>query len=124
MNIIISNSSNLPIYEQITTQIKNKILKGELKEGDGLPSMRALAKDIKVSVITTKRAYNDLEQEGFIETIVGKGSFVASKNLELVREEKLKLIEEKFEEVVELATISKISLDELQEILELLYKGD
>lgn len=124
MNIIISNSSNLPIYEQITTQIKNKILKGELKEGDGLPSMRALAKDIKVSVITTKRAYNDLEQEGFIETIVGKGSFVASKNLELVREEKLKLIEEKFEEVVELATISKISLEELQEILELLYKGD
>lgn len=124
MNIIISNSSNMPIYEQITQQIKNKILKGEIKEGDALPSMRALAKDIKVSVITTKRAYNDLEQEGFIETIVGKGSFVASKNLELVREEKLKIIEEKLEEVVELATISKISLKELKEIMEILYKGE
>ncbi|QQK08503.1 GntR family transcriptional regulator [Miniphocaeibacter halophilus] len=124
MNIIISNSSNLPIYEQITQQIKTQILKGELKEGDALPSMRALAKDLKVSVITTKRAYNDLEQEGFIETIVGKGSYVASKNLELVREEKLKLIEEKFEEIIEIATISKISLKELKEILEILYKGD
>ncbi|HHX71107.1 MAG: GntR family transcriptional regulator [Miniphocaeibacter sp.] len=124
MNIIISNSSNLPIYEQITQQIKNQILKGELKEGDALPSMRALAKDLKVSVITTKRAYNDLEQEGFIETIVGKGSYVASKNLELVREEKLKIIEEKFEEIIEIATISKISLEELKEILEILYKGD
>ena len=124
MNIIISNSSNLPIYEQITTQIKNQILKGELKEGDALPGMRSLAKDLKVSVITTKRAYNDLEQEGFIETIVGKGSFVASKNLELLREEKLKIIEGKLEEVVEMAIVSKISLEEIEEILEIIYKGD
>ena len=124
MNIIISNSSNLPIYEQITTQIKNQILKGELKEGDALPGMRSLAKDLKVSVITTKRAYNDLEQEGFIETIVGKGSFVASKNLELLREEKLKIIEGKLEEVVEMAIVSRISLEEIKEILEIIYKGD
>lgn len=124
MNIIISNSSNLPIYEQITTQIKNQILKGELKEGDALPGMRSLAKDLKVSVITTKRAYNDLEQEGFIETIVGKGSFVASKNLELLREKKLKIIEGKLEDIVEMAIISKISLEEIKEILEIIYKGD
>ena len=80
MNIIISNSSGKPIYEQITSQIKNMIISGQLSAGDPLPSMRALAKELRISVITTKRAYNDLEQEGFIETITGKGSFVAAKD--------------------------------------------
>ena len=90
MNIIISNSSGKPIYEQISTQIKEHILRGELDRGEALPSMRLLAKELRISVITTKRAYEELERDGFIETVTGKGSFVANKNTELVREEYLK----------------------------------
>ena len=81
MNLIISNSSGKPIYEQITAQIKNSILSGELQEGEALPSMRALAKDLRISVITTKRAYEDLERDGFVVTVAGKGCFVAPRNL-------------------------------------------
>ena len=93
MDIVISNASGKPIYEQITGQIKGMILSGVLLEGDALPSMRLLAKELRISVITTKRAYEELEQEGFIETVMGKGSFVAGRNMELIREEQLRLAE-------------------------------
>ena len=92
MNIIISNSSGRPIYEQITSQLKQLILTGELNPHDMLPSMRLLAKELRISVITTKRAYEDLEKDGFIYTVVGKGSFVADTNRELLREEHLKRV--------------------------------
>ena len=91
MDIIISNSSGKPIYEQITSQIKNMIISGELQEGDALPSMRLLAKELRISVITTKRAYDDLERDGFIESFTGRGSFVAQKNVEFLRKNNSKL---------------------------------
>ena len=94
MNIIISNASGKPIYDQIRDQLKSKIISGELKEGDALPSMRLLAKELRISVITTKRAYEELEREGFIISVTGKGSFVASKNTEFIREEQLRKIED------------------------------
>lgn len=124
MEIIISNSSGKPIYEQITSQIKNMILTGALEEGDALPSMRLLAKELRISVITTKRAYDDLERDGFIESFTGKGSFVAKKNMELVREEQLKIAESYLKNAVETAKSSGISLEELREILDVLYDGE
>ena len=124
MNIIISNTSGKPIYEQISSQIKNMIIGGELSAGDSLPSMRLLAKELRISVITTKRAYNDLEQEGFIETITGKGSFVANKNIDLIREGNLRIAEAHLQEAVDIAQKSGISYEELKEILKLLYKGE
>lgn len=124
MDIIISNSSGKPIYEQITSQIKNMILTGALEEGDALPSMRLLAKELRISVITTKRAYDDLERDGFIESFTGKGSFVAKKNMELVREEQLKIAESHLKNAVETAKSSGISLEELREILDVLYDGE
>ena len=124
MDILISNSSGKPIYEQITAQLKNMILSGELQAGAPLPSMRLLAKELRISVITTKRAYNDLEQEGFIETIPGKGCFVAPRNTELIRENNLRLAEEHLQQAVDLARQSGIRCEELVEILELLYKGE
>ena len=122
MNIIISNSGDRPIYEQITSQIKTMIMAGRLKEGDPLPSMRTLAKELRISVITTKRAYEDLEREGFITTVVGKGSFVKAADLTLVREEKLKQIEELLFKAVSLAEQSGIGRKEIEEILEILYQ--
>lgn len=124
MNIIISNANGQPIYQQITSQIKNMIMTGELNEGDPLPSMRLLAKELRISVITTKRAYEDLERDGFIESIVGKGSFVAHKNLEFIREENLKQIEWHMQEIVDKATMSNVPLEELIELLTLIYKGE
>ena len=124
MNIIISNASGKPIYEQIATQIKNEIIAGKLKEGDSLPSMRVLAKELRISVITTKRAYEELEREGFIISITGKGSFVAEKNLDFVREAELKKMEEYIQKAVESAKISEISLEELIETLTIVYNGD
>jgi len=124
VDIIISNSSGKPIYEQITSQVKNMILTGVLKEGDALPSMRLLAKELRISVITTKRAYDDLERDGFIESFTGKGSFVAKKNMELVREEQLKIAESHLKNAVETAKSSGISLEELREILDVLYDGE
>ncbi len=124
MDIIISNASGKPIYEQITSQIKTLILNGRLSEGEALPSMRLLAKELRISVITTKRAYEDLERDGFIETVTGRGSFVAGKNLEFVREEHLRLIEEKLQEAVNLAKTADISTKEMIEILKLLYDGE
>ncbi len=124
MDIIISNTSGKPIYEQITSQIKAMILNGTLQEGEALPSMRLLAKELRISVITTKRAYEDLERDGFIETVTGRGSFVAGKNLEFVREEHLRMIEEKLQEAVNLAKTADISPEELIEMLQLLYTVD
>ncbi|NLV76024.1 MAG: GntR family transcriptional regulator [Tissierellia bacterium] len=122
MKIIISNSSDEPIYEQISKQIKGMILKGELKEGDLLPSIRGLARDLQISVITTKRAYDELEKEGFIETVQGKGSFVAAQNKELMKEKKLKIIEEKLVEVVEESKLLGLSYEEIEEMLKILFE--
>ncbi len=122
MKIIVSNSSDEPIYEQISKQIKGMILKGELKEGDLLPSIRGLARDLQISVITTKRAYDELEKEGFIETVQGKGSFVAAQNKELMKEKKLKIIEEKLVEVVEESKLLGLSYEEIEEMLKILFE--
>ncbi|HLR69626.1 MAG TPA: GntR family transcriptional regulator [Virgibacillus sp.] len=122
MQIIISNSSKEPIYEQITNQIKASILAGDLQEGASLPSMRKLAKDLQISVITTKRAYEELEKAGFIYSIVGKGSFVAEQNLEVMREKKLKVIEEQLNAVITNSREIGLSLDELQQLLKILYE--
>lgn len=122
MQIIISNNSKEPIYEQIVSQIKKLILSGELKEGEALPSMRQLAKDLHISVITTKRAYEELEKSGFIYAITGKGSFVAEQNLDVVKEKKLKAIEEKLLEVIANSKEIGVSLAELKEMLTILHK--
>lgn len=124
MQIIISNSSKEPIYEQITAQIKKQILTGDLQEGQALPSMRQLAKDLQISVITTKRAYEELEKNGFIYSIVGKGSFVSEQNTEMVKERKMRVIEEKLLEAIENSRDMGISLAELKEMLTLLYSED
>ena len=122
MDLTISNSSGKPIYEQITVQIKNLILTGELRAGDALPSMRLLAKELRISVITTKRAYEDLERDGFIETVPGKGCFVAPQNMELVRESQLCMAQEALQRSVCIARSSGISLEELEQMLRLLYE--
>ena len=124
MDILISNSSDEPIYIQITKQIKGFIISGVLKEEEALPSIRSLAKELGISVITTKRAYEELEKEGFIETVVGKGSFVAVQNKDFLREKKMKLIEQMLLEVADDAILMDISLEELITMLNLLYKGD
>jgi len=122
MDIIISNASGVPIYEQIEEQIKGLILTGELKAGDALPSMRMLAKDLKISVITTKRAYEDLERDGFIESVIGKGSFVKGVNSEIMKESILVAIEEYFEKAADKAVLGKVSLEELKEVLTIIYE--
>ncbi|NBJ91535.1 GntR family transcriptional regulator [Parablautia muri] len=124
MNIIISNSSDKPIYEQITIQIKTMVMNGQLKEGDPLPSMRTLARELRISVITTKRAYEDLEKDGFITTVVGKGSFVKAADIRLVREEKLKEIEELLARAVSVAQQSSITRQEIEEMIEILYQEE
>ena len=113
MNILIDNRSGTPIYEQIYTQIKNQIIGGDLREDEALPSIRSLAKDLRISVITTKRAYDELEQDGFIYTVAGKGSFVAAKNTQLLREGY-------FQEVLRLAPSCGLTADDLAEMLRLL----
>ena len=122
MKIIISNSSPDPIYEQIDRQIKAQIISGELREGEPLPSIRKLAQELQISVITTKRAYEELEKEGFVDTVEGKGSFVAMQNKELLREKKMKIVEEKLHEAVQEARFLGIGLPELKEMLILLHK--
>lgn len=124
MDIIISNSSGKPIYEQITMQIKNYILSGELKPGDTLPSMRLLAKELRISVITTKRAYEDLERDGFITTVVGKGSFVSETNTDLVKEQQYRNTEEHLQNAVDSAKTSGITLEELQDMLGVIYREE
>lgn len=122
MQIIISNSSKEPIYEQITNQVKSLILSGDLVEGASLPSIRQLAKDLHISVITTKRAYEELEKAGFIYSVVGKGSFVAEQNLEVMREKKLKVIEEQLSAVITNSREIGLTLEEMKELLDILYR--
>ena len=122
MDILISNSSGVPLYEQIEEQIKSQIITGELREGDALPSMRILAKELKISIITTKRAYEDLERDGFIESVTGKGSFVKGINSDIIKENMMFAIQELLEMAVDKAVMGKVALDELQEMLKLLYE--
>ena len=124
MDIILSNSSGKPIYEQITDQVKAQILSGALAAGDALPSMRLLAKELRISVITTKRAYEELEREGFLDNVPGKGCFVAPQNRELLREAQLRRVEDILTQAVDEARKGGIPLEELQELLNLLYQGD
>ncbi len=124
VEIILSNSSKDPIYKQITDQIKVMIIEGTLKSGDTMPSMRVLAKSLRVSVITAQRAYEDLQKEGFIETIAGKGTFVAIQNKDFIKDEQLRLIQNKVEEAVKIAKIYDVSLETLENILKIVYEED
>ena len=124
MDIILSNASGKPIYEQIADQVKEQIMSGALSAGDALPSMRLLAKELRISVITTKRAYEELERDGFLENVPGKGCFVAPQNRELLREAQLRKVEEKLSQAVEEARKGAFPLEELHEMLDLLYKGE
>lgn len=122
MEITIHNSSEVPIYEQITSQIKQLILNGELESGEALPSLRLLAKELRISVITTKRAYEELEREGFLVSYTGKGSFVAAPNREFLREQKLREVEEHLEKAASAAKMCGIGREELSEMLNLLME--
>ena len=124
MNVIISNNSSTPIYEQIKTAIKQAIFSNELKEEDLLPSVRNLANDLRISFLTVKRAYDELEKEGFIKSVQGKGSFVAPKNLELIKEEKLKEIQDHIEKIYEISKIANISEEEIKELFKMIFEGD
>ena len=117
MNILIDNKSGEPIYNQIYSQIKNQIISGALKEDEMLPSIRGLAKDLRISFITTKRAYEELEKEGFIYTLPAKGCYVAPKNVELLREENLKKIEDHIEQIAKLAVSCNLSRDDIMEMI-------
>ena len=122
MDIIISNSGGGPIYDQITRQMKGLILRGELKEGEALPSMRLLAKELRISLITTKRAYEELEREGFIVTMTGRGSFVAAKNLDILREEQRRRLEAHLADAVDAARAAGVDADELCALIRILYQ--
>ena len=124
MNIIISNNSSIPIFEQIENAIKQAIFSNELKEEDMLPSVRNLANDLKISFLTVKKAYDELEQAGFIKTVQGKGSFVAPKNLELIREEKLKEIQDHLEQIYKISKVANISEEEVKELFKMIFEGD
>ena len=124
MELIIRNTAGQPIYDQISSQIKAQIIAGALQPGEALPSIRGLAKDLKISVITTKRAYDELEAQGFITTVAGKGCFVAEKNLDLVREQQLKDLEGHLTAAVELAKSCNISHQELHEMLRILSEEE
>ena len=124
MNIQINNSSDEPIYLQIKNQIKAQIISGDFKVGEQLPSIRFLAKEIRVSMLTAKRAFDELELDGFINSVQGKGNFVAAQNKELIREEYLKKIESKLQEVVELSEIADVSSDELIKMLKSYVEGE
>ena len=124
MEIIISNNANKPIYEQITSQIKAMIMSGELQAGEAIPSMRALARSIHVSVITVQKAYEDLQRDGFIETTVGRGSFVSAPNKDLFQEEQQRMAEEHLQAAAEIGRIHNIPLAKLTELLALFYRGE
>ena len=124
MNIILSNSSDEPIYQQIVSQIKAQIMSGELTAGDALPSMRLLAQQLRISVITTKRAYEELERDGFIENFAGKGCFVRAQNTDFLREEAVRQTEELLGKACEKARLCGLTLDEIKEILELVFGGE
>lgn len=122
MDIIIRNSGGIPIYDQITRQVKGLILRGELREGEALPSMRLLAKELRISLITTKRAYEELEREGFIVTMTGRGSFVAAKNLDILREEQRRRLEAHLADAVDAARAAGVDADELCALIRILYQ--
>lgn len=124
MNIIISNNRDKPIYEQIVSQVKNMIMSGELNAGENLPSMRALAKSIHVSVITVQRAYEELQRDGFIETEIGRGTYVLAKNKEFYKEQQQKKMEEYLQLAIEVAKENAIPLEKVTEILKILYLED
>lgn len=124
VEIIISSNSGKPIYEQITSQIKGMIMSGELKTGEAVPSMRALAKSIHVSVITVQKAYEDLQRDGFIETTIGRGSFVSARNKDFIQEEQQRKIEEHLVEAAELARMSGIPLGKLVELITIFYEEE
>lgn len=122
MEILISNHSDKPLYEQISAQIKAQIMDGTLSPGQALPSMRALARDLHLSVITVQRAYEDLTRDGFLETVTGKGSFVAAQNTAFIREEQLRLAEEHLQEAAQIGRSHGISYEQLAKILRLFYE--
>ena len=122
MEIILSNNSNKPIYEQITSQIKAMIIKGELKPGDSLPSMRKLAKELHISVITSQRVYEDLQRDGFIESSVGRGTFVSAQNNDFIREENLRKVESMIEEVVDISKENDIKKEQLLKLIDIFYE--
>ena len=124
MEIIISNSTSKPIYEQITSQIKQMIMSGELKSGESIPSMRSLAKSLHISVITVQKAYEDLQRDVFIETTVGRGSFVRADNKEYIQEEKQREIESYLQKAIELSKENGISLSKLIELLNIFYEEE
>ena len=124
MNIIISNNSSAPIYEQIKNAIKDAIISNELKEEEMLPSVRNLANDLKISFLTVKKAYDELEAEGFIKTVQGKGSFVAPKNLEIIKEEKLKEVQDHIEKIYNISKIANISEDEIKELFNIIFEEE
>ena len=124
MNIIITNSSGLPIFEQIENAIKEAIFSDELKEGEMLPSVRSLANELKISFLTVKRAYDELEKAGFIKTVQGKGSYVSPKNLDLIKEEKLKEIQEHIDKIYEISKLSNISKDEVNEMFKMIFEEE
>lgn len=124
MNIIITNSSGFPIFEQIENAIKEAIFSDELKEGEMLPSVRSLANELKISFLTVKRAYDELEKAGFIKTVQGKGSYVLPKNLDLIKEEKLKEIQEHIEKIYEISKLSNISKDEVNEMFKMIFEEE
>lgn len=124
MNIVISNSSQVSIYEQIAAQIKNLIMCGDLNENETLPSIRNLAKELQISVITTKRAYEDLERDGYIVSVPGKGSFVAAQNKELLKEIRLKIVEERLSEAVDAAKSIQLPFQDMMEMLKLFYEEE
>lgn len=123
MRVLIANSSPDPIYEQISKQIKSQIISGDLQAGDPLPSIRNLAKELQISVITTKKAYETLEKEGFLDSVTGRGTFVALQNKEILKEKKMKIVEDKISEAISDAKLLGISLEEINQMLNLLY-GD
>ena len=124
MNIIITNSSGIPIFEQIENAIKEAIFSNELKEGEMLPSVRSLANDLKISFLTVKRAYDELEKAGFIKTVQGKGSYVSPKNLDLIKEEKLKEVQDYIEKIYDISKISNISEDEIKELFNIIFEEE
>lgn len=123
MNVFIDNKSGAPIYDQIYSQIKNQIISGALREDEALPSIRNLAKDLRISVVTTKRAYDELEKEGFIYTLPAKGCFVAPKNVELLREENLKRIEDHMQKIMELAASCSLSKEDIMEMFQFMFEN-
>ncbi|MGW8115290.1 GntR family transcriptional regulator [Caproicibacterium sp. NSD3] len=124
MKIIISNTSDNPLYQQIEDQIKDAILKGDLVEGDPLPSIRGFANDLKVSVLTIRRVYEELEQEGFVTSQVGIGTFVSASNIDLLRDSKRRIVEQKMQDMIQTAKSLNITKEELNAMMDILYEGD